>query len=59
MLVDAVGLENIKFDHDVALVENMNDKAICHFTNGQCYEADVLIGADGINSKVREQLVGA
>lgn len=58
MMVDAVGLENIKFDHDVASVENINDTAICYFTNGQSYEADVLIGADGINSKVREQLVG-
>ena len=58
MMVDAVGLENIKFDHNVASVENNGEKAVCHFTNGQSYEADAVIGADGINSKVREQLVG-
>ena len=58
MMVDAVGLRNITFGHDVTWVDNKGDKAICQFTNGQSYEADVLIGADGINSKVREQLVG-
>ena len=31
MMVDAVGLENIKFDHDVASVENKGEKAVCHF----------------------------
>lgn len=58
MLGDAVGLENIRFDHDVVSVENAGDKSICHFSNGETYEADVIIGADGINSKVREQLIG-
>lgn len=58
MLGDAVGLEKIKFNHDVVSVENSGDKAICHFSNGETYEADVIIGADGINSKVREQLIG-
>ena len=58
MLGNAVGLENINFNHDIVSVENANGKAICHFENGDTYEADVLIGADGINSQVREQLVG-
>lgn len=58
MLGDAVGLENIRFDHDIVSVENLGDKAICHFSHGGSYEADVLIGADGINSKVRELLIG-
>ncbi|MFT5509324.1 MAG: FAD-dependent urate hydroxylase [Hyphomicrobiaceae bacterium] len=58
MLGDAVGLERIKFNHDVVSVENAGDKAICNFSNGETYEADVIIGADGINSKVREQLIG-
>lgn len=58
MLSDAVGLERIKFDHDVVSVETRDDTAICHFSNGDTYEADVIIGADGINSNVREKLVG-
>lgn len=58
MLGDAVGLGNIRFNHDVVSVESTRDKAICHFSNGDAYEADVIIGADGINSKVREQLIG-
>ena len=58
MLGDAVGLERIKFNHDVVSVENADDKAICHFSNGEFYEADVIIGADGVNSDVREQLIG-
>lgn len=58
MLGNAVGLENIRFNHEVISVENADDKAICHFSNGEAYEADAIIGADGINSKVREQLIG-
>jgi 2-polyprenyl-6-methoxyphenol hydroxylase-like FAD-dependent oxidoreductase len=58
MLSDAVGVERIKFNHDVVSVENAEDKAICNFSNGERYEADVIIGADGINSNVREKLAG-
>jgi len=31
---------------------------MCHFSDGEAYEADVIIGADGIHSRVREQLFG-
>lgn len=58
ILGDAAGLENIRFNHEVISVENADGKAICHFSNGESFEADVVIGADGINSKVREQLIG-
>ena len=58
MLGDAAGLDRIRFDHEVVSVENAGDKATCRFSNGQVYEADVLIGADGINSNVREHLIG-
>ncbi len=58
MLSDAVGLDKIKFNHEVVSVETIGDKAVAHFSNGETYEGDVIIGADGINSNVREKLVG-
>lgn len=58
MLSDAFGLDKIRFDHDVVSVANVGKKAICRFGNGDVYEADVIIGADGINSAVREHLIG-
>lgn len=58
MLADAFGADRIKFNHEVVSVAEEGEKAICHFSNGKSYEADVIIGADGIYSAIREQLVG-
>lgn len=33
--------------------------AVAHFSDGSALEADVIVGADGIHSKVRESLFGA
>ncbi|MBA4788722.1 MAG: FAD-dependent monooxygenase [Rhizobiales bacterium] len=58
MLAEAFGMEKIKFGHEVKSVEDKGDRAVCHFTNGESYECDVLIGADGIYSTIREQMIG-
>ena len=58
MLAEACGTERIKLGYEVTSVEDQGDKAVCHFGNGERYEGDVIIGADGINSIVREQLIG-
>lgn len=58
MLATAYGLEKIKFGHEVRSVENKGDKAICHFSNGESYAGDLIVGADGIYSVIRDQLIG-
>jgi len=58
MLANAYGADKIRFNHEVVSVEERGDKAICHFSNGSSYEGDVIIGADGIHSAIREQLIG-
>jgi len=39
-------------------VENHGDTAVAKFTDGSEVEADVIIGADGIHSKVKDSLFG-
>lgn len=58
MLAEAYGMDKIKFGYEVLSVEDKGDRAVCHFTNGESYEADVIIGADGIYSIIRKQLIG-
>jgi len=38
--------------------ENRGDRIVAHFTGGETLEADLLVGADGIHSAVREQMLG-
>jgi salicylate hydroxylase len=40
-------------------VETNEDSAVARFRDGSSYEADIVIGADGIHSAVRESLFGA
>lgn len=58
MLVDAYGIDKIRFGYEVSSVEDKGDRAVCHFANGESYEGDLIIGADGIHSVIREQLIG-
>ena len=58
MLADAYGSDRIRYGHEVVSVDSGPDKAVCHFGNGDSYEADVVIGADGINSAIRTKLIG-
>ena len=38
--------------------ENRGDKIVAHFVGGESIEADLLVGADGIHSAVRAQMLG-
>jgi len=38
--------------------ENRGDRIVAHFAGGETIEADLLVGADGIHSAVRAQMLG-
>jgi 6-hydroxynicotinate 3-monooxygenase len=48
----------IAFDHRLVDLKETSDAARLVFANGLTTEADIVIGADGIRSKVREFLLG-
>jgi 6-hydroxynicotinate 3-monooxygenase len=48
----------IAFDHQLVDLRQTNDSMRLLFADGTAAEADIVIGADGIRSKVREFLLG-
>lgn len=59
ILVEAVAPGSITFDKRAVDLESAPGGATrIVFSDGTRYEADVVIGADGVNSKVRELLMG-
>ncbi|KAM6564332.1 hypothetical protein CsatB_024330 [Cannabis sativa] len=58
ILARAVGEEIIMNDSNVVDFEDEGDKVTVVLENGQRYEGDLLVGADGIWSKVRKNLFG-
>lgn len=46
----------VHLGHKLAGIEDKGDRAVLTFVNGTTAEADLVIGADGIKSVVREQL---
>jgi len=57
-LLHALQPASIHLGHSLVSYEQRADKVIATFTNGHTIEADFLIGADGIHSDVRAQLLG-
>jgi len=57
-LASAVPGNRVKLNHRLAVVEEHPDRILLHFENGAVEEADLLIGADGIHSRVRSHLYG-
>lgn len=58
ILARAVGSDIIKNESNVVDYEDNGQKVMVRLKNGQCYQGDVLVGADGIWSKVRDKLFG-
>jgi len=48
----------IAFDHQLVDLREAEDSIQLRFANGATAEADIVIGADGVRSKVREFLLG-
>lgn len=57
-LLEAAPADMIVPSHSYERYEETGDEVVVHFDNGQSYSADLLVGADGVMSKVREQLWG-
>ncbi|CAI0553544.1 unnamed protein product [Linum tenue] len=58
ILASAVGEEIIQNGSNVVDFEDDGEKVTVTLDNGQQYEGDLLVGADGIRSKVRTKLFG-
>jgi 2-polyprenyl-6-methoxyphenol hydroxylase-like FAD-dependent oxidoreductase len=56
-LVQALPQESIHLNHVFEAYEQLPDRIVAHFSNGSSFESDVLIGADGLHSRARAQLL--
>ena len=50
--------EALVLGHRLERYENRGDKVVAYFGGGATIEADLLVGADGIHSAVRSQMLG-
>jgi 2-polyprenyl-6-methoxyphenol hydroxylase-like FAD-dependent oxidoreductase len=57
-LISALPADRVRLGHDFGYFERQKSSVGIHFTNGVSVEHDLLIGADGIRSGVRSQLLG-
>ncbi len=58
LLADAVPPERLHVGHKLVGVEQKGERVVARFENDAAIEADLLIGADGIHSRVRHLLFG-
>lgn len=57
-LLEKLGIENVRLAADCVSFEQDREGVTAHFSDGQNVRGDFLIGADGINSKIRTSLFG-
>src|SRR4051812_5985085 len=58
MLADALGVERIRFGHELASIREERQRVVCTFANGEELAGDLMVGADGIYSTTRTCLFG-
>jgi salicylate hydroxylase len=58
LLGAAVPPERVHVGHRLVELEQKGERVVARFENGQSTEADLLVGADGIHSRVRHLLFG-
>ncbi|KAK3245380.1 hypothetical protein CYMTET_45049, partial [Cymbomonas tetramitiformis] len=58
ILLKAVGEDNVTAATEVESYVEDKDGVTCKLSNGETVRGDILIGADGIRSKVRQQMRG-
>jgi len=57
VLLDALPRESIHLDHFFERYEQRIDGIVAFFNDGRSFECDALIGADGLHSRARAQLL--
>ncbi|MFC8197895.1 FAD-dependent monooxygenase [Streptomyces sp. NPDC060006] len=57
LLADTVGRDRIRLDAHVTGYTETESDVIVHLANGETLRTDLLIGADGVHSHVRKQLI--
>jgi 6-hydroxynicotinate 3-monooxygenase len=59
ILYRALKSGTVAFDHKLVAIDEAGKTVRLRFENGERIDADIVVGADGLNSKVRESLFGA
>lgn len=58
LMVSTLDQNNLFFDKRLVDVDETGEKVVMTFADGSTEEADLVIGADGVNSRLREKLLG-
>lgn len=58
LLLEAIPSDRVHTDHKCVSIEQGSEKVLLRFANGREALADLVVGADGIHSMVREVIVG-
>ncbi|WP_163847138.1 FAD-dependent monooxygenase [Pseudooceanicola aestuarii] len=56
--IEALAPSTVHFGYKLTKLEERDDHVLLSFDNGKQVEAGLVVGADGINSKIREVLLG-